>query len=170
MQSKSLQYTRPDENNKGTKNGGIVGQYPYFAPDQGYMKKAPKMTKADELYLKKFMEAREMADMVRLEEIENDKNRREKADRDYPNPFDVGKINIEVNVNSRLFLERNKHLKAENVQYQMASGEKISLTNKIFGDNNYEKGHEDTTEMVVADWQSSAFAGDGTTAKARPCV
>ena len=36
----------------------MIAQYPYFAPDRGYMKKAPKMTKADELYLKKFMAAR----------------------------------------------------------------------------------------------------------------
>lgn len=53
-----MQYTYPDENIKGAKNHGVIAQYPYFAPDRGYMKKAPKMTKADELYLKKFMAAR----------------------------------------------------------------------------------------------------------------
>ena len=68
MQSKNLQYTRPDEDVKGGKNKGIVGQYPYFAPDAGYMKKAPKMTKADELYLKKFMQARADAEIVKEEE------------------------------------------------------------------------------------------------------
>ena len=68
MQSKNLQYTRPDENVKGGKNKGIVAQYPYFAPDQGYLKKAPKMTKADELYLKKFMQARADAEIVKEEE------------------------------------------------------------------------------------------------------
>jgi len=58
MQSKNLQYVMPDEQMKGGKNKGVIGQYPYFAPDRNYMKKAPKMTSADELYLKKFMEAR----------------------------------------------------------------------------------------------------------------
>ena len=48
----------PDDTKKGKKNiGGLIGQYPYFAPDENYLKKAPKMTKADELYLKKFVAA-----------------------------------------------------------------------------------------------------------------
>ena len=64
MQSKKLQYQVPDENLKGGKNKGVIGQYPYFAPDQAFLKKAPKMTKADELYLKKFMEARQNLDIV----------------------------------------------------------------------------------------------------------
>ena len=44
MQSAKLQYMYPDELNKGQKNVGIIGQYPFFAPDRGYLKKAPKMT------------------------------------------------------------------------------------------------------------------------------
>ena len=47
----------PDENKKGKVNAGVIAQYPYFAPDESYLKKAPKMTKADELYLKKFVAA-----------------------------------------------------------------------------------------------------------------
>ena len=61
-------------------------------------------------------------------------------------------MNIEVNVNSRLFLERNRHLSPEQVQYKMAGGERISLTDQIFGQNNFDKQHEDTTEIVVGDW------------------
>lgn len=68
MQSKKLQYERPDENLKGGKNKGIIGQYPFFAPDTNYLKKAPKMTRADELYLKKFMMAREHGDVARIED------------------------------------------------------------------------------------------------------
>jgi len=86
-------------------------------------------------------------------------------DKEFPNPFDEGKVNIEINVNSRLYLERNKHLKPEQIQYRLASGEKISLTDQIFGDNNFNKVHEDTTAIVAADWQSSAF--NGNKAKAR---
>ena len=67
MQSAKLQYTYPDEDIKGGKNKGVIGQYPYFAPDRGYMKKAPKMTKADELYLKKFMAARDHKDVARVD-------------------------------------------------------------------------------------------------------
>ena len=73
MQSKKLQYVMPDDNIKGKKNNGIIGQYPYFAPDQNYLKKAPKMTKADELYLKKFMAARENMDIARCEELDIEK-------------------------------------------------------------------------------------------------
>ena len=47
----------PDENIKSKLNAGVIGQYPFFAPDAGYLKKAPKMTKADELYLKKYVAA-----------------------------------------------------------------------------------------------------------------
>lgn len=120
----------PDENQKGGKNkGGIVGQYPYFAPDQGGMKKAPKMTKADELYLKKFMLARESANVAKVEEsFMEEKKRREEARKTYPqDPFEDGKINITVN--ARLHLERNKHLKPENVQYRAPNGDKVTLTN-----------------------------------------
>jgi len=69
MQSKKLQYVMPDESQKGQKNkGGVIGQYPYFAPDAGGLKKAPKMTKADALYLKKFMAAREAAEIAKVEQ------------------------------------------------------------------------------------------------------
>ena len=68
MQSAKLQYMYPDENIRGGKNKGIIGQYPYFAPDRNYMKKAPKMTKADELYLRKFMAARDFKDVARVED------------------------------------------------------------------------------------------------------
>ena len=67
MQSAKLQYIMPDENIRGQKNQGVIGQYPYFSPDRRYMKKAPKMTKADELYLKKFMLARDNKDIARID-------------------------------------------------------------------------------------------------------
>ena len=67
MQSAKLQYIFPDEKLKGKANKGIIGQYPYFAPDGAYLKKAPKMTKADELYLKKFMAARDHKDVAKVE-------------------------------------------------------------------------------------------------------
>ena len=53
-QSQQLQYIQPDEKKTGKKNLGVIGQYPYFAPDASYLKSAPKMTKAEALYLKKF--------------------------------------------------------------------------------------------------------------------
>ena len=93
MQSKKLQYQRPDENIKGGKNKGIIGQYPYFAPDVGYLKKAPKMTKADELYLKKFMEARENLEIAKVEDTIGAKIRQaEEARKEYPIPD--GKVNV----------------------------------------------------------------------------
>ena len=102
MQSKNLQYVMPDENSKGQKNGGIIGQYPYFAPDAVGMKKAPKMTKADELYLKKFMEGRRFQELARVEEMEREKELA-KLDED---PFDDGKV--KVTINERLFEERRR--------------------------------------------------------------
>ena len=68
MQSAKLQYTFPDEKIRGLKNKGVIAQYPYFAPDRGYLKKAPKMTKADELYLRKFMEGRAHKDIARIDQ------------------------------------------------------------------------------------------------------
>lgn len=147
----------PDEDMKGRKNKGIIGQYPFFAPDTSYLKKAPKMTKADELYLKKFMLARENGEVARVEDGIIGEKKRQENELDIKNPFDDGKINIEINVNQRLFLERNRHLKPDQVQYKAASGQKVSLTDAIFGEKNYNMAHEDTTKIEVGDWQSSAF-------------
>ena len=109
MQSAKLQYTYPDEDVKGGVNKGIIGQYPYFAPDAGYMKKAPKMTKADELYLKKFMAARDHKDVARIDKTglaeKQYVNMNGSGDED---DLADGKQNIEIQVNQRLFLERNK--------------------------------------------------------------
>ena len=65
-QSEYLQYIRPDEAKTGKVNKSAIGQYPYFAPDATYLKKAPKMTKAEELYLKtltKAVHAKEAAEV-----------------------------------------------------------------------------------------------------------
>ena len=67
MVSKKLQQILPDENKKGDLNAGVVGQFPYFAPNVPGLKKAPKMTNADEEYLKRFIGA------VRDEEIAQEK-------------------------------------------------------------------------------------------------
>jgi hypothetical protein len=116
MQSAKLQYIVPDEDLTGKKNKGIIQQYPYFAPDRGHMKKAPKMTKADELYLKKFMAARAHKDVAKVEDTLI-------APKQYVNmnPNDSsmdskqldGPINVEIDTNSRLFLERNRKFKPE---------------------------------------------------------
>ena len=116
MQSAKLQYIVPDEDLTGKKNKGIIQQYPYFAPDLGHMKKAPKMTKADELYLKKFMAARAHKDVAKVEDTII-------APKQYVNmnPNDSsmdskqldGPINVEIDTNSRLFLERNRKFKPE---------------------------------------------------------
>ena len=45
---------------------GVIAQYPYFSPDREYLKKAPKMTQADELYLKKFLYARKHKDIAKI--------------------------------------------------------------------------------------------------------
>ena len=57
----------PDDQKKGDLNAGVVGQFPYFAPNLPGLKKAPKMTAADEEYLKRFIGA------VKDEEIANQK-------------------------------------------------------------------------------------------------
>ena len=67
MQSAKLQYVYPDENIRGNKNTGIINQYPFFAPDITKLKRAPKMTDADELYLKKFLMARDLKDESKIE-------------------------------------------------------------------------------------------------------
>ena len=156
----------PDEGQKGQKNkGGVIGQYPYFAPDAQGMKKAPKMTKADELYLKKFMAAREAAEIARVEETYmEEKKRREEARKEYPpDPFEDGKINITVN--ARLHLERNKHLKPDQVQYRAPNGDKVTITNQIFGEHKYFQQKDDTEQdkdmedYVMGNWESTAFVG-----------
>ena len=59
------------------------------------------------------MAAREAAEIARVEETYmEEKKRREEARKEYPpDPFEDGKINITVN--ARLHLERNKHLKPD---------------------------------------------------------
>ena len=104
MQSKNLQYVMPDENIQGDKNGGVIGQYPYFAPDMGGMKKAPKMTVADELYLRKFMEGRRFQELAMVEEFEKQKAREKEANDD--EPFEDGKS--KVTINTRLHEERER--------------------------------------------------------------
>ena len=60
------------------------------------MKKAPKMTKADELYLKKFMQARENMEVARVEDtLAEELKRREEARREYADAFE-DKSNVKV--------------------------------------------------------------------------
>ena len=167
MQSAQLQYVFPDESLKGKANKGVIAQYPYFAPDRNYMKKAPKMTKADELYLKKFMAARDHKDVAKIEN--NVIADRQYVDLNDPGDSQVpdGKRNVEINVNQRLFLERNKQFKPEQVSYRSASGDKITLTSKIFGENKYFQQREDTTQdqnmqaYVEETFETSPFVPGG---------
>ena len=131
------------------------------------MRKAPKMTKADELYLKKFMAAREAAEIANVEQTYiEEKKIREAARREYPpDPFEDGKVNITVN--SRLYLERNKHLKPEQVQFRGPGGEKVSITDQVFGEQKYFRQKDDTAkdknmeDYVMGNWESTAFVGSG---------
>ena len=82
------------------------------------MKKAPKMTAADELYLKKFMAARAHKDVTRIEDsIIADKQYYDPdSDKKPPNGLQIqpdGKVNVTIDINQRLFLERNKQFKPE---------------------------------------------------------
>ena len=161
MQSANLQYLYPDESQKGGKNQGIIAQYPYFAPDQAYLKKAPKMTKADELYLKKFMFARKNKDISRVDQsvIAEKQYTTPKNDEKKPD----GNVNVEINVNQRLFLERNKHLKPEQVKYRSGTGDLITLTDKVFGEQRYFQSNDDTAndkqmdDYVKEDWEPPAL-------------
>ena len=68
------------------------------------------MTKADELYLKKFMAARDHKDVARIDRTglaDKQDVYRDRSD-DEGDAIDDGKTHVEINVNSRLFLERNK--------------------------------------------------------------
>ena len=96
----------PDENKKGKKNLGVIAQYPYFAPDAEYLKKAPKMTKADELYLKRFVQA---VDAQTDAKVHSTILGKEEGQQELE----------EVEINPRLHVERNN---------------KISLTEKIYAD------------------------------------
>ena len=137
MQSKNLQYTMPDENAKGAKNSGVIGQYPYFAPDTVGMKKAPKMTKADELYLKKFMQGRQMEADANIEKWEKD-HAAPPGD-----PFgDDDDENQKVNINTRLFEERRRQLAKGLKRFEPP--DKTTLTNEIFGEHKYFQQEVDT--------------------------
>ena len=97
MQSAKLQYIFPDDNIRGQKNQGIIAQYPYFAPDRNYLKKAPKMTKADELYLKKFMLARDHKDVARIDQTnlaDRQYVSREPESDEEDDDSDEGKLNV----------------------------------------------------------------------------
>ncbi len=93
----------PDEDITGTKNKGIIAQYPYFAPDRGHLKKAPKMTKADELYLKKFMAARAFKDEAKIENTiiapKQYVNTNGDGDNDQDGSKLDGSINVEIDTN-----------------------------------------------------------------------
>ena len=91
-------------------NAGVVGQFPFFAPNLPGLKKAPKMTNADEEYLKRFIGA------VRDEEIANEKKsilaqkdpkNRRPAGKGPSKGGDDGSGEEEI-VNQRLIQERNK--------------------------------------------------------------
>lgn len=96
-QSQVLQYVRPDEKRTGKVNAGVIAQYPYFAPDASYLKKAPKMTKAEELYLKTLtnaVHAKEAAEVENTIVVVPETTNEEE---------DVG-----YDANPRLLKERNK--------------------------------------------------------------
>ena len=66
-QSALLQLIQPDDTKKGLVNEGLVGQYPYFAPDVDHLVKAPKMTKADELYLRRLQEVVKNKELAKVD-------------------------------------------------------------------------------------------------------
>lgn len=141
MQSARLQYLYPDDDVRGKKNVGVIGQYPYFAPDREYLKKAPKMTKADELYLRKFMAGRANKDVSKIDKTAIADRQLIPTDSEDPSEYDDvvpdGPINVETDLNSRLFLERNRQFKPEQVKWKTPTGDKITLTSQIFGENKY---------------------------------
>ena len=96
-QSQRLQYVQPDETKKGKKNLGAIGQYPYFAPDAAYLKSAPKMTKAGELYLKKFTAAVHAQEAAEVE----------KTVLAVPEEEALEQPEIDEDTNPRLLKERN---------------------------------------------------------------
>ena len=111
------------------------------------MRRAPKMTAADELYLKKFLEARDLKDTSKIEYT----NIYEKQFVDGGKDADKDKVkhggtNVEIDINSRLFLERNRQFKPEQVSYTDKNGKKVTLTSQIFGEGRYFKQQEDTTQ------------------------
>ena len=76
-----------------------------------------------------------------------------------------GQFYVPIDGNSRLVMERNKgKIRPEELfSHRSASGDKVTLTSQIFGENRYFKQKEDTTEdrdmqgYVQGDWKSSAF-------------
>lgn len=69
------------------------------------MKNAPKMTNADELYLKKFMEGRKFAQLSKVEEFDDEKQQRANGGKE---PFDDDKSKVNITINTRLHEERRK--------------------------------------------------------------
>ena len=108
------------------------------------LKKAPKMTDADELYLRKFLQYRKEKDIAQIKDTivgQRSPNESE-GSQDEGGPSE----DYEVQINTRLFLERNRHISPEKASYRAADGSKVSLTNQIFGEKHYFKQQEDTTE------------------------
>lgn len=144
-QSALLQLIQPDESKKGHINEGLVGQYPYFAPDVSNLVKAPKMTKADELYLRRLQEVVKNRELAGVEDttlgLKEKLQRRGtlNKDGDFADPIDKTQINITIN--PRLYNERKT--------LDLAGGQgpkKGSLTDKIFGDQQYFATKEDTSK------------------------
>ena len=120
----------PDENKKGKRNLGVIAQYPFFAPDAEYLKKAPKMTKADELYLKRFVQAVDAQTDAKVHET-------------VLGGEDKGDELEEVEINPRLHVERSK----------------ISITEQIYANKirDDDTSHEPAkNEKVKNDWSSTA--------------
>lgn len=49
-------------------NKGAIEQYPYFAPDHGHLKPAPKATDADKLFLWMYTNTKANMDLARIDE------------------------------------------------------------------------------------------------------
>ena len=120
------------------------------------------MTNADELYLKKFLQARDLKDESKIEYTNIYEKQFIDGNKDGDkNGVQDGGTNVQIDINSRLFLERNRQFKPEQVSYIDKNGKKVTLTSHIFGEGRYFKQQEDTTQdpnmqdYVEGDWDAS---------------
>lgn len=133
-------------------NAGVVGQFPYFAPDTAYLKKAPKMTSADAEYLRRYMQIAKEKEIANVEDTFV-------GVKDKLKPEDESE---EEDINPRLKATRINN-QPDGKTMTDIEGNPVTLTDAIFEEKKFFGTKEDTTEdpkmhdFVKNDWQSSAF-------------
>ena len=84
------------------------------------------------------MSARNHKDIARIDKtnLAGKQYVRDSSDEGRKKDGDIN-LSVEIDINERLFLERNRNFKPEQVWTTRPGGNKVSLTSNIFGEHRY---------------------------------